>query len=42
MENLSLPEMEIPHKKGSFVVGQYVERLGDVMDGKPISPKVRE
>jgi transcriptional regulator with XRE-family HTH domain len=23
-----------PHKKGSFIVGQYVERLGDVMDGK--------
>jgi hypothetical protein len=26
-----------PHKKGSFIVGQYVERLGDVMDGKRIS-----
>jgi phage repressor protein C with HTH and peptisase S24 domain len=25
-----------PHKKGSFIVGQYVERLGDVMDGKRI------
>ncbi|RTY91801.1 LexA family transcriptional regulator [Flavobacterium sp. GT3R68] len=23
-----------PHKEGSFVVGQYVEKLGDVMDGK--------
>lgn len=23
-----------PHKEGSFIVGQYVERLGDVMDGK--------
>jgi hypothetical protein len=27
-------EIRTPHKKGSFVVGQYVERLGDVMDGK--------
>jgi hypothetical protein len=27
----------MPHKKGSFIVGQYVERLGDVMDGKRIS-----
>lgn len=23
-----------PHKQGSFIVGQYVEKLGDVMDGK--------
>jgi hypothetical protein len=23
-----------PHKEGSFVIGRYVERLGDVMDGK--------
>ncbi len=23
-----------PHKEGSFVVGQYVEKLGDVMDGR--------
>ncbi len=23
-----------PHKEGSFVVGKYIERLGDVMDGK--------
>lgn len=23
-----------PHKEGSFVVGKYVENLGDVMDGK--------
>jgi hypothetical protein len=29
-------EIPPPHKKGSFIVGQYVERLGDVMDGKYI------
>lgn len=23
-----------PHKEGSFVVGEYVERLGDIIDGK--------
>ncbi len=23
-----------PHKNGSFVVGEYIERLGDVVDGK--------
>ena len=23
-----------PHKEGSFIVGRYVEKLGDVMDGK--------
>ena len=23
-----------PHKEGSFIVGKYVEKLGDVMDGK--------
>lgn len=23
-----------PHKEGSFIIGKYVERLGDVMDGK--------
>ncbi len=23
-----------PHKEGSFVIGKYVERLGDVMDGR--------
>lgn len=23
-----------PHKEGSFIIGRYVERLGDVMDGK--------
>lgn len=23
-----------PHKEGSFVVGEYVERMGDVVDGK--------
>lgn len=23
-----------PHKEGSFVVGEYIERLGDVVDGK--------
>ena len=23
-----------PHKEGSFVVGEYIERLGDVIDGK--------
>jgi len=23
-----------PHKEGSFIIGRYVERLGDVMDGR--------
>ena len=23
-----------PHKEGSFVVGEYIERIGDVVDGK--------
>lgn len=23
-----------PHKEGSFIVGRYIERLGDVLDGK--------
>lgn len=23
-----------PHKKGSFIIGKYIEQLGDVMDGK--------
>lgn len=23
-----------PHKEGSFIIGKYVERLGDVMDGR--------
>lgn len=23
-----------PHKKGSFIIGRYIEQLGDVMDGK--------
>lgn len=23
-----------PHKEGSFIVGKYIERLGDVLDGK--------
>ncbi len=23
-----------PHKEGSFIIGRYVERLGDVLDGK--------
>ncbi len=23
-----------PHKDGSFIIGKYIERLGDVMDGK--------
>jgi hypothetical protein len=24
----------MPHKSGFFIVGRYVEKLGDVMDGK--------